>query len=433
VKGNYAFRVSPGEYYLRLPGNWSKQRPITIADQKEIVRDDHVNQMEKHILRGIVVDKSGKPVPKAIIMGFGNGNDRIAGDNGRFTAELWLSQRYGEMCLYARSAEANLSGYKVISPEEKEATIEVENAPSLVGRVLDEAGKPVAGVPVYCNVFAPISDFQCYIHNKVETDKEGKYVIPALFVGFYGNKGDLSVSRFNTTENAYDVFNGPVMVVEPGVNHIDDIILNDESLAPSENRCGYCRIGEKPIVADDAGGPVRHLPEIDAAKAAKAAIAKYDADHDGKLDREELHECPGLLSVFSILDTNNDHEISADEIISRISFWRALQVARIAIECKATYQGKPLADAEIRFVPEDFLGESAPVAVGKTDAQGRAKMRIPSDGDAPPGAAPGFYRVEITKPGTDIPARYNKKTILGVEISLDADILRDGLLRFDLY
>ena len=33
-----------------------------------------------------------------------------------------------------------------------------------------------------------------------------------------------------------------------------------------------------------------------------------------------------------------------------------------------------------------------------------------------PGLSPGFYRVEITKEGDNIPAKYNTATTLGLEI-----------------
>jgi hypothetical protein len=52
------------------------------------------------------------------------------------------------------------------------------------------------------------------------------------------------------------------------------------------------------------------------------------------------------------------------------------------------------------------------------------------DGD-PPGVAPGFYRVEITKPGEIIPAQYNTATTLGQEVSLDNPDVQHGVT-FDL-
>ena len=47
-------------------------------------------------------------------------------------------------------------------------------------------------------------------------------------------------------------------------------------------------------------------------------------------------------------------------------------------------------------------------------------MSIPrKDENYPMGVAPGFYSVEIIKPGEDIPAKYNSQTIYGLEIAPD--------------
>jgi hypothetical protein len=58
-----------------------------------------------------------------------------------------------------------------------------------------------------------------------------------------------------------------------------------------------------------------------------------------------------------------------------------------------------------------------------------AMIAIPND--FPPGVAPGFYRVEITKSGETIPAKYNTDTILGQEAAIDAKGIREGI-KFDL-
>ena len=44
-----------------------------------------------------------------------------------------------------------------------------------------------------------------------------------------------------------------------------------------------------------------------------------------------------------------------------------------------------------------------------------------------PAWPPGWYRVEITKAGENIPAKYNTHTTLGQEIALDAAGIREGI------
>jgi hypothetical protein len=44
-----------------------------------------------------------------------------------------------------------------------------------------------------------------------------------------------------------------------------------------------------------------------------------------------------------------------------------------------------------------------------------------------PGVPYGLYRVEITKEGMDIPAKYNTQTILGQEVAEDCPEVRRGI------
>ena len=60
-----------------------------------------------------------------------------------------------------------------------------------------------------------------------------------------------------------------------------------------------------------------------------------------------------------------------------------------------TFQGKPLANAEVVFIPDG----DARSASGRTDANGRYELMTFSPGD---GAAPGKYRIIVTARG---PAR----------------------------
>ena len=89
---------------------------------------------------------------------------------------------------------------------------------------------------------------------------------------------------------------------------------------------------------------------------------------------------------------------------------------------------QPIAGAEVKFVPESFLGPGLKTGTGTTDKNGDAMISQPSRGGDDPaiGMCPGFYRVEITK-GNEIPAKYNTATILGEEVAGDAVGLSTGL------
>jgi hypothetical protein len=175
-------------------------------------------------------------------------------------------------------------------------------------------------------------------------------------------------------------------------------------------------------------------PKIDAEAAGKEAIKLYDTDKDGKISGKELDKCPGLKAAIDNLDPSGKEEITAEKITARIKAWQDSMLARMSLGCRVTHNGEPLKGAEVRFVPESFLGKYLKPAKGKTDANGIAMLSIPRAVNGrrePPGVAPGFYRVEITKEGEKIPAKYNTKTIFGQEVAMDAKGIQEGI-RFDL-
>ena len=180
-------------------------------------------------------------------------------------------------------------------------------------------------------------------------------------------------------------------------------------------------------------GPARLLPpQIDAAAAGAKAIELFDTNKDGKLSGEELDKCPGLKAAVDRIDPAGKGEITADMIAARIKAWQASKLGRMSLSCRVTKNGQPLAGAEVKFVPEKFLGENLQTATGKTDQNGMAMLSIPVRGPCdPPGVAPGVYRVEITKSGEKIPAKYNTETIFGQEVALDAKGIQEGI-NFDL-
>jgi hypothetical protein len=132
----------------------------------------------------------------------------------------------------------------------------------------------------------------------------------------------------------------------------------------------------------------------------------YDANKDGKLDAEELKK------VASLGKLAQDGVVSADRIADQIKKWSAGGIGRARFTAQVFHNNKALVGADVKFVPEKFLGAGYVVATGKTGATGAAIVTVAADG--PPGIPLGFYRVEITKDGEDIPAKYNTETTLSV-------------------
>jgi hypothetical protein len=187
-------------------------------------------------------------------------------------------------------------------------------------------------------------------------------------------------------------------------------------------------------IQDPGHQPVRR---IDAEAAGRAAIAEYDTNGDGKISGAELDRCPGVKAAINQIDRSGNGAVTSETIAARIHAWRDSKLGAMTVTCRVTHDGRPIPDAAVKFVPERFLGENVRTETGKTDAKGIAIIH-PKEAAKPSyclGLAPGFYRVEITKHGVNIPAKYNAKTILGLEIALDAKWItkRDGKpLEFDL-
>ncbi len=162
--------------------------------------------------------------------------------------------------------------------------------------------------------------------------------------------------------------------------------------------------------------PPRVLPDRPDASAASKAMELYDTNHDGFLDAKELDQVPGLKAAIERVDTDHDGKISEQEIADRIKSWADSQAGRIPVSCRVTHNGKPLAGAKVVFVPEMFLGGTLQSGSGTTSEAGFANISCPYSADSSvQGLSPGFYRVEISKDGERIPAKYNTETTLGAE------------------
>ena len=177
--------------------------------------------------------------------------------------------------------------------------------------------------------------------------------------------------------------------------------------------------------------PPRVVPDAPDAAAASKAMELYDTNHDGFLDAKELEQVPGLKAAMKQVDTNHDGKITEQEIADRIKFWSDLRMGRMSVNCRVMHNGKPLAGAKVVFAPEKFLGDNC----------NRARERLPpwvlprstpyARDPTVHGLSPGFYRVEITKEGENIPAKYNTATTLGAEITAGWEA-NDNPLNFDL-
>jgi hypothetical protein len=188
-----------------------------------------------------------------------------------------------------------------------------------------------------------------------------------------------------------------------------------------------------------SGKPSRvHPPAIDASAAGAKAIEMYDTNHDGKISGAELEKCPAFLKapVLARFDASGKGAVTAEAIADRIKKWQESRVGLTSITCTIKRNGQPLAGAEVRLVPEKFLGDQIRPAKGTSDDNGVVPLTVYKDDgtpNSPPGVALGLYRVVVTKPGMEIPKKYSSEeaTVLGTEVAHDVDET-EGNLIFDL-
>ena len=181
------------------------------------------------------------------------------------------------------------------------------------------------------------------------------------------------------------------------------------------------------------GRPSRvDAPDWDPDQAADQAIADLDTNGDGLLSMEELDAAPGLKYCAEGIDAEGDKDgkLSRDEIYQRVKLYADTGVGLKAFAAHVTLNGRPLVGATVRLVPEPFLGGA--VEPNETVSKDGGQVSFKAEGINMSVAKVGMYRVEITSPDVEIPAEYNSKTTLGLEISPVTDAYHQGAVVFHL-
>lgn len=180
------------------------------------------------------------------------------------------------------------------------------------------------------------------------------------------------------------------------------------------------------VVVGCGSGPKRLNPtKVNAASAATKAMTAYDANKDGKISGDEFEKCPSLKQIAK------NGEVTGDMIATRIREWQMSRTGRVSVSVQLMHNGKPLNGANIKMVPEKFLSDLVP-ATGTTTNMGIASMSVPTTAAGEPkGASLGFYRVEVTKEGVDIPAKYNTESTLGFAV-VQEDAEEPNVVAFNL-
>jgi hypothetical protein len=192
------------------------------------------------------------------------------------------------------------------------------------------------------------------------------------------------------------------------------------------------------FAAGCSGSPAAlRAPDIDATAAGKEAVALYDTNGDAAISATEVVKCPALLYAWRKIDANNDQQLSAEEITARIRTWSARGTALTDFKCTVLLNGRPLPGVEVALEPAPFFGGALQPARGETDDQGLASISIARDKLPDPsisGVCLGLYTVRITSHVNEklIPAKYNRNSELGQEVTDEPSPLEEGAVEFRL-
>lgn len=127
-----------------------------------------------------------------------------------------------------------------------------------------------------------------------------------------------------------------------------------------------------------------------------------------------------MLRHKQLYDKDGNGAVSQEEIEEQLKQLISSRVGVTTLRIEVRMNGRPLPGAQVKIVPESYLGDDVKVAWGTTNPRGTATMDI-RDEDSPAseqgllGVHYGTYKVEVTHPEVSIPEKYNTKTTLGYE------------------
>jgi hypothetical protein len=151
------------------------------------------------------------------------------------------------------------------------------------------------------------------------------------------------------------------------------------------------------------GGGGTSSPSIRPSAAADKALELYDKDGSGSLNESELAASPGLLAALDRYDKDSDRQISREEIEQRLQSIVSTGTSFLMVNCRVLQGGRPVAGANVRFVPDECMEGSVLPASGTTDTYGQVNPgvgdeQLPDERKGVRLMQPGIYRVEIDHP-----------------------------------
>lgn len=190
-EGVARFRLPPGDYrvFHAIKAGYDayqSNEAVTLAEG-----DTHRVEVELGAppkISGIVRDPTGKPAPHIDVSTVPMGQQRTKTDaQGHF--ELTWSRRYlggGEethLAVVARDPERKLAAAVKYGEDTKAVELKLAPGGTLVGRVVDEGGKPISKARI--SVLLRLAHFSSTIsHTAIEVDDAGRFSIEGVPTGF---------------------------------------------------------------------------------------------------------------------------------------------------------------------------------------------------------------------------------------------------------
>jgi hypothetical protein len=164
-------------------------------------------------------------------------------------------------------------------------------------------------------------------------------------------------------------------------------------------------------------------PRYDPDAMARAAMAEYDTNHDGKLDAGELEACPALKKALPEIAKdyakNKQPYLTEEDIAEELRLFEKRKVGLLSIRCKVVRgDGLGVAGVTVNFIPERFMGDAIKAGSGVSDQSGYVHPTV--EGQTIPGLAFGFYRIEASRKDESgketVPSQFNTNSKLGLEV-----------------
>jgi len=149
------------------------------------------------------------------------------------------------------------------------------------------------------------------------------------------------------------------------------------------------------------------IPAYDAAASAAAALAQYDKNGNGSIEGAEFDASPGLKQLLASTKPGPEKKLNADDLKKRFEGYVAEKVGAMTVRIRLLDKNKPVPNADLTFMPENFMLGSIPTSTARTNAEGIV-FEFNTAERSVPGLPPGVYRVT---------ASTHPNAVLGCEVS----------------